>query len=237
MKLYDKLKNFHNMDVDEFNDTNLMNKFKDIAMTILYDGYIQVRNDYRIYIKTVEFYIHPEEDSPIRNTIDPDPIVYHRDYRKGMFPCRKLPYFPLMTLHAHVSGLDITFENENLKYRASALIRAYAIYDMSTKSFIETKKKYKEGEAPYDDRSTYLYDFINGFSLIEGNKNNIVWIDKATDVPHNALKTSSRENVYKYDYEYKGKRDVEIMEMKKPKEKDIRQWRFTRTNDVGVNPQ
>ena len=232
MKLYDKLKNFHNMDVDEFNDTNLMNKFEDIAMTILYDGYIQVRNDYRIYIKTVEFYFHPEEDSPIRNTIDPDPIVYHRDYRKGMFPCRKLPYFPLMTLHAHVSGLDITFENENLKYRASALIRAYAIYDMSTKSFIKTKKKYKKGEAPYDDRSTYLYDFINGFSLIEGNKNNIVWIDKATDVPHNALKTSSRENVYKYDYEYKGKRDVEIMEMKKPKEKDIRQWRFTRTNEI-----
>ena len=182
MKLYDKLKNFHNMDVDEFNDTNLMNKFEDIAMTILYDGYIQVRNDYRIYIKTVEFYIHPEEDSPIRNTIDPDPIVYHRDYRKGMFPCRKLPYFPLMTLHAHVSGLDITFENEKRKYRASALIRAYAIYDMSTKSFIKTKKKYKEGEAPYDNRSTYLYDFINGFSLIEGNKNNIVWIDQAVSV-------------------------------------------------------
>ena len=139
-----------------------------------------------------------------------------------------------MTLHAHVSGLDITFENEKRKYRASVLIRAYAIYDMSTKSFIKTKKKYKEGEAPYDNRSTYLYDFINGFSLIEGNKNNIVWIDKATDVPHNALKTSSRENVYKYDYEYKGKRDVEIMEMKKPKEKDIRQWRFTRTNEICV---
>ena len=65
-----------------------MNKFEDIAMTILYDGYIQVRNDYRIYIKTVEFYFHPEEDSPLRNTIDPDPIVYHRDYRKGIFPSR-----------------------------------------------------------------------------------------------------------------------------------------------------
>ena len=219
------------MDVDEFNDTNLMNKFEDIAMTILYDGYIQVRNDYRIYIKTVEFYIHPEEDSPIRNTIDPDPIVYHRDYRKGMFPCRKLPYFPLMTLHAHVSGLDITFENENLKYRASALIRAYAIYDMSTKSFIETKKKYKEGEAPYDDRSTYLYDFINGFSLIEGNKDNIMWIDKATDVPHN-LKSSQRENVYRYKYEYKRDREEEIKE--KLEEKDNRQWSFTRTNDICV---
>ena len=219
------------MDVDEFNDTNLMNKFEDIAMTILYDGYIQVRNDYRIYIKTVEFYFHPEEDSPLRNTIDPDPIVYHRDYRKGMFPCRKLPYFPLMTLHAHVSGLDITFENENLKYRASALIRAYAIYDMSTKSFIETKKKYKEGEAPYDDRSTYLYDFINGFSLIEGNKDNIMWIDKATDVPHN-LKSSQRENVYRYKYEYKRDREEEIME--KLEEKDNRQWSFTRTNDICV---
>lgn len=231
MKLYDKLKNFHNMDVDEFNDTNLMNKFEDIAMTILYDGYIQVRNDYRIYIKTVEFYFHPEEDSPLRNTIDPDPIVYHRDYRKGMFPCRKLPYFPLMTLHAHVSGLDIAFENERLKYRASALIRAYAIYDMSTKSFIKTKKKYKEGEAPYDNRSTYLYDFINGFSLIEENKDNIMWIDKVTDVPHN-LKSSQRENVYRYKYEYKRDREEEIME--KLEEKDNRQWSFTRTNDICV---
>ena len=101
---------------------------------------------------------------------------------------------------------------------------------MSTKSFIKTKKKDKKGEAPYDDRSTYLYDFINGFSLIEENKDNIMWIDKATDVPHNVLKLSSRENVYKY----KGTRYEEIMEMKKIKEKDNRQWSFTRTNEICV---
>ena len=216
MKLYDKLQNFHKMKVEEFTENNLIKKFKGIAETILYDGFIQIREEYRIYIKTIEFYFHSEVGCPINIA---DPIVYHRD---GKFPDRKVPYFPLLTLHAHVSGFDITFENETLKYRASALVREYAIYDIKNKEFVKTKKDSNKGKIPYDDRSTFLYDFINGFSLIEG-VNNIIWVDHKTDAVHELKKPFKRRNVYK---NYKGK------DSSKVKEWTERLWSFTRTNDV-----
>lgn len=62
-----------------------------------------------------------------------DPIVYHRNnkYVEG-----DVPYFNPLSLHAHTSGFDITFENEKEKYRASALIRAYEVYDTEKKCFL-----------------------------------------------------------------------------------------------------
>lgn len=184
--------------------------YEEIAKALLYNGYIKVRDDYRVYIKTVEFYLHAEKAS----TLDvSDPIVYHRD---GKFLMRNVPYYPLMTLHAHISGFDITFENEELKYRASALIRAYAIYDVKSKCFIETKKGYK-----YDDRSTYLYDFLNGFSSEDNN--NILWIDQVSNVPHELNPPAPRRNVFEYDGE------------KKTDKKDMRPWSYTRKNDIVVD--
>lgn len=98
----------------------LEEKFSKMASAFLYGGYINVnmgKNDvYKVYIRTVEFYFHSERTDGVH-----DPIVYHRNGR-GM---EKIPYFPLMTLHAHNSGFDITFESEKGEYRASALIRAY----------------------------------------------------------------------------------------------------------------
>lgn len=216
MKLYDQLQNFHKMNVEDITDENLIKRFKGIAETILYDGYIQVREEYRVYVKTIEFYFHAEKDSPLKIV---DPIVYHR---AGKFPERVVPYFPLMTLHAHVSGFDITFENETLKYRASALIRAYTIFDINKGEFVKTKKEYNNEGIPYDDRSTFLYDFINGFPMIEGH-NAIVWVDKETNVPHELKEPVKRKNVYR---NYKGEDDSKM------KEWTDRKWSFTRTNDV-----
>lgn len=211
MKLKEKLQKFSVTDGE-----SLEAQFEDIAKAILYDGYIKVRNEYRVYVKTVEFYFHAEEGCPINVA---DPIVYHRN---GKFPNRIVPYFPPMMLHAHVSGFDITFENEALKYRASALIRAYAIYDMKKGEFIKTKKEHDNEGVPYDDRSTFLYDFINGFPLAEG-VNNIVWVDERTDVPHELKAPTKRKNVYK---NYKGEDESKI------KEWTNRRWSFTRANDV-----
>jgi hypothetical protein len=162
--------------------TNIEKKFEEIAKIMLYDGYLKVRNEYRVYIKTVEFYLHAEEGCLLNVS---DPIVYHRNGKphKG-----DVPYFPIMTLHAHVSGFDITFENEALKYRASALIRTYAIFDEKSKCFIETKKGYK-----YDDRSTYLYNYLNGFS-VNGN-NDIIWVDQASSAKHELNLPTPRRNV------------------------------------------
>ena len=65
-------------------------EFEKLAPVFLYGGYISVRNDYHIYIRTVEFYFHSETDSA--NSVK-DPIVYHRNnrYVDGIEP-----YFPLM---------------------------------------------------------------------------------------------------------------------------------------------
>ena len=200
--LKDKLSNIPAMDEKHVEPT-----FRDIAESILYGGYIKVRDEYRIYVKTVEFYFHAEEGSIFHIS---DPIVYHRN---GKFPGMNLPYFPLLTLHAHVSGFDITFENEQYKYRASALIRAYAIYDVKSKSFIKNEK----GKI-YDDRSTFLYNYLNGFSL--DNSNDIEWVDEKTKVLHVISEPSPRKNVYVY------------VDGNKTDEKDMRPWSFTRTNDI-----
>ena len=225
MKLITELKDFSEMKLEKFTNENLTNRFSNIAKTILYDGYIRVRDEYRVYIKTVEFYFHAENDSPINVH---DPIVYHRNGRHG----RDVPYFPVLTLHAHMSGFDITFENPTLKYRASALIREYAIYDVKAKAFIKTKEEHKKDsnkdKIPYDGRSTFLYDFINGFSLT-GGQNDIAWEDVATSVSHLELSSKRRVNVKKYSCTYK---DTGEEVLQRLEEYDDRLWNFTRTNDV-----
>ena len=158
----------------------LEKKFHLIADYFLYGGYINVLNRYRIYIQRIEFYFHSEKDSP--NAIKDD-IVYHRnDYHvEGSFP-----YFTPFTFHAHASGFDIAFENPKEEYRASALIRAYEIYDEIEKQYlnykyafdIQQKKWIEKGdvfvhsvEPCVNTQSTYLYDILNGF----GNAGTISW--------------------------------------------------------------
>jgi hypothetical protein len=144
------------------NVDDLTKKFKEISESFLYGGYYDINGKYRIYIRTVEFYFHTENGS-IYNV--KDPIVYHKN--DGEIE-GEVPYFPLMSLHAHISGIDVTFENEEKKYRASALIRAYEVYDVKNKCFLvrDTKKnkfvKWQVGKQ-YNEQSTYIYDFMNGF--------------------------------------------------------------------------
>jgi len=104
----------------------LNNAFRQLARKFLYGGYIRVRNEYAIFISKVEFYYHEEYTS--ENGVR-DSIVYHRD---GRFVGREVPYFPIMTLHSHWSGFDITFEKPGT-YRASALIRKYVVVDIKEK--------------------------------------------------------------------------------------------------------
>ena len=121
MKLVEKLKEFEETITSNKTEmSDLTREFKDLAPYFLYGGYIKVHQEYQIYIRTVEFYFHSEVDNGIH-----DFIVYHRNNRDF----KKTPYFPLMSLHAHNSGFDITFESESGKYRASALIRDYEVKD------------------------------------------------------------------------------------------------------------
>lgn len=177
MELFSQLSSFdysHSHDESEALE-ELTERFKEVARKLMYGGYIDVWNTYRIYIRDVEFYFHEEvgfhkEDKRIK-----DEIVYHRDEK--FEDIKSLPYFPTMSLHAHASGYDITFEKEGV--RASALIRKYAVFNCRTKELIKRNKpksapkSCKEWE---DYRSTYLYDFLNGFSLTQENR--ITWVDK-----------------------------------------------------------
>ena len=186
-------------------------KFSKIASAFLYGGYINVNNVYKVYIKTVEFYFHSEMDNGVH-----DPKVYHRNKNE-----QEIPYFPLMTLHAHSSGFDITFESERGKYRASALIRSYEVkkgekylkWDKNQKIFKE------KNEYCFNTQSTYLYYLLNGFPL--GESNSIKWVD----IPYTAIicEGEPRKNVFvsKCDKVYD-----------KTEEKCNRKWNFTRENRV-----
>lgn len=170
MTLKEKLSQF----IGSESESDLSSKFNDLADNFLYGGYIQVRNEYRIYIQTVEFYFHSEKEDGIK-----DPIVYHRN-GNGL---DEVPYFPLMTLHAHISGFDITFENPTLQFRASALIRAYEIKSKDGKYLYwnVSKKAFEKSDTyKYNTQSTYLYSFLNGFVLtdkVETPEQQITWID------------------------------------------------------------
>ena len=193
-------------------------EFEKLAPVFLYGGYISVRNDYHIYIRTVEFYFHSETDSA--NSVK-DPIVYHRNnrYVDGI-----VPYFPLMSLHAHASGFDITFENEKEEYRASALIRAYEVWDVKQKQYVcydkNTKKfrLHKDNKNEWNGQSTYLYDFLNGFDI-----DGIMWKDAKTNQSIE-LKVSKRQGVYMSN-DQNNYSPIIIDGHKIP---DNRHWSFTR---------
>jgi len=198
-------------------EKELQKEFKALAPTFLYGGYIQVREDYHIYIRTVEFYFHSEKNDGIH-----DPIVYHRNGRI----LESVPYFPLMTLHAHNSGFDITFENEVRQFRASALIRSYEVKDMAGNYLKWEKNKdglymfLKTSDYSYNIQSTYLYSLLNGFNL--GNNNDVKWIDSPR-VQSLPLKEKPRQNVFK---------SLSELEYIKTNERCNREWSFTREERV-----
>ena len=178
----------------------ITNEFNALAKKLLYGGYIMVGEEYRIEIKAIEFYFHEETISI--NQIE-DPMVYHRN---GKFPNRTVPPLPIMTLHSHWSGFDIAFEDPDGQYRASALIRAYAVYDIKGKGYIKwdaSANKDEKGrplgwfsleKEPYiDSRSTYLQFYLNGFSM-DGKSTRIEWKDDAEE-GYGPIKSGYRKNV------------------------------------------
>ncbi|MDE5888276.1 MAG: hypothetical protein K2H46_11910 [Muribaculaceae bacterium] len=199
--------------------------FNEVAEAFLYGGYISVSDykeeRYRIFIRTVEFYCHYEGDE---KDLPKDPIVYHRN---GRYVEGEVPYFPLMSFHAHASGYDITFENKDLQLRSSALIRAYEVYDVKRETYLHYDREKKlfvscnDSKDRVNKQSTYLYNFLNGFS-----DNNIKWIDTPIIAQHQNLKSAQRQNVYNYKY------DEDKKDWIKQSTKDVREWSFTRLDEI-----
>lgn len=192
---------------------SLIVPFNTLARKIIYGGYLRIRDEYAIFISKVEFYYHEEKE--VLGDRLTDDIVYHRD---GRFLNRIVPYFPIMTLHSHWSGFDITFEKETGHYRASALIRQYVVLDLDKKQFIELKTSGKElGELKHneeypcvgeivlydipviDKRSTYLQYYLNGFSMDDYSRIN--WCD-IENIEYPDVKNERRQNANEHDWGY-----------------------------------
>lgn len=106
-----------------------------------------------------------------------------------------------MAFHAHASGIDITFENEKLKLRSSALIRAYEVYDVQKEKFLIYDKgdkmftECKDDKKRVNTQSTYLYYFLNGFI-----GDYVKWKDREKEWKNpKHIKVAPRRNVFKYD--------------------------------------
>ncbi len=246
MKLKTVLENFNPSSEDFLEEGNNVNHpFYGLAEAFLYGGYVAVKDcdgqeRYRIYLRTVEFYCHCEDNG---SSLPKDPIVYHRngkflEYIKGeegeaiedREKRGEVPYFPLMAFHAHASGIDITFENKKLQLRSSALIRAYEVYDVQRDIFLtyDTKSRKfvecKEAKKRVNTQSTYLYYFLNGFI-----GDSVKWEDRKSEWEWKGKKkitVAPRRNVFEYDE--KG----DIKEKDGKKVKDERAWSYTRSEDL-----
>ena len=195
---------------------------KELAAVFLYGGYINVRNQYHIYLRTVEFYYH-EEEGDVK-----DPIMYHRN---NYTVAGEIPYFKPLSFNSHDTGVDITFENKQKKIRASVLIRAYEVLDVKNKKWLfwnieqQQFQVYEEGrKLLYNTQSMYVKKFLNGFAT-EGEPD-IYWVDvpymKAiidadiAPVRRQGIYISSSEERYKPN----------------KTEKDERLWGFRREKEI-----
>ena len=168
---------------------SLEKPFEALAKKMIYGGYFEISNNgnilYRIYIHTVEFYYHEEENGDLK-----DWIVYHRNPIKGA----PKPLFELGTLHSHVSGIDITFEGkhpDNYLYRASALIRKFKVKEGESDDFIKFNKPKYASFPDVEGYPTHLYEYL--FMKAPLTDIRIQWKDSRFDTV--TVKSNSRINV------------------------------------------
>lgn len=219
MNLGEELKEFNANINGESSFNDIQKRFEELAPVFLYGGHINVHADFYVYIRTVEFYFHSEKDNGVH-----DPIVYHRNGRV----LEQTPYFPLMSLHAHNSGFDITFEKPG-EYRASALIRSYEVIDIRDKKngnkylkWDSDNNKFVESDNYcFNTQSTYLYALLNGFSF--GHNNDITWED-VPRVKTKDIKVKNRQNVLKSKSDFVYDKIIG--------EKCTRNWSFTREDEI-----
>lgn len=215
--------------IDAFYASNdgVKQRMRKLAETFLFGGYINVRDQYHIYLRTVEFYYH-EEDG------DKDPIMYHRN---NYLVDGEIPYFKPMSFNSHDTGVDITFENEKKHIRASVLIRAYEVWDCKNKcsllwnpaeqqfqSYKKVSEKYKKKTPKYNTQSMYVKKFLNGFASF--GEADITWVSVEYKgvIGENDITPKVRQGVFK------SKSNDRYIPIKG--ESDDKLWAFRREKDI-----
>lgn len=213
--------------------------FRPCAEKILCNGYFLVNGEYIIDLGAIELYYHEEEDGGIK-----DYIMYHTNAHSSKSKVYKLnnnsfPYFKFGSFNLHQSGVDVTFENEEKKYRASFLIRSYRVLKTEDGLYPENDN------TEYDTHSTHIFDdmFYSGYGNTE-----IVWIptDKKNrkfelddpiertnvayyekpDIKDNKIYGSNDPNdiITENDYNLDNKKYIKIKD--KFYKRDMRKWQF-----------
>ncbi|MBR5399866.1 MAG: hypothetical protein IK103_08770 [Bacteroidales bacterium] len=219
LKEFKGAQNKRNLD-NPYETAKVEDDFNEIALHLLYGGYFEVSGDcidtYRIYLHTIEFYYHEEDKDGFK-----DYIVYHRNGKNSFKPA-----FPVGSLHTHVSGIDLTFEDnrdmDNPRYRASVLIRTFKVArNHNGKWVLENfaNPRYKE-KPELEAYPTHLYEYL----FMKANINGlcIKWIDTPIkNLKDISLFTGKRFNVFLYNE--KGK---------KTETSDGREWAYTKDTQL-----
>lgn len=186
------------VDDDKWRDKSVEEKYEAIAEwfrpcaeKILCGGYFLINGKYIIDLGAIELYYH-EEDGDIK-----DYIMYHTNAHSSKSKIyelndNKYPYFEFGSFNLHQSGVDITFENEEKRYRASFLIRSYRV--LRTKDGLYPTNE----DTVYDPHSTHIFDdmFYRGISC-NGKATEIGWIP--TDKKGGEIDRDTRINVAIYE--------------------------------------
>ena len=170
LEKFDALRNdFLKNKQNKWDETAVAECFLPCAEEILCGGYFLVNGKSIIDIGSVELYYHEEgENGRIK-----DPIMYHTNdkgsYSKFYNKENGLPYFILGSFNPHTSGIDVTFESEKNRYRASFLIRSYRV--------LENEDDLKNDRINFDTCSTHIYDdlFPKGVFFGKNEKFKIEW--------------------------------------------------------------
>lgn len=221
-----------------WNEDAVAECFKSCAKKILCNGYFLINGEYIIDLGAIELYYHEEEEGGIK-----DYIMYHSNAHPSKSKVYKLnnsyPYFKFGSFNLHQSGVDVTFENEEKKYRASFLIRSYRVLKTEDGLYPENDN------TEYDTHSTHIFDdmFYSGYGNTE-----IVWIptDKKNrkfelddpiertnvayyekpDIKDNKIYGSNDPNdiITENDYNLDNKKYIKIKD--KFYKRDMRKWQF-----------
>lgn len=204
----------------KWNEDAVAECFEPCAREILCNGYFLINGKYIIDLGAIELYYHEEEEGGIK-----DYIMYHSNAHPSKSKVYKLnngyPYLKFGSFNLHQSGVDVTFENEKKKYRASFLIRSYRLLRK------EEERKLNDLTILFDKCSTHIFDdmFYDGIMLGSPNNPTIEWKECSKK---GELKNPSipRRNVTKRECKYDEKKKRYVIN--KLEEPDLRPWLFIR---------
>ncbi len=210
----------------------LERQMKALAEQFLYGGYINIRGmngaksiDRKIYCTSIEFYYHECKEAQLDDASRiTDYIMYHikditttelpKDWRDSVLIAG--------SLHAHKSGVDVTFEDSKDRFRASILIREFVVIEDDKHVHI----------APEKHSTFIIHELLEGIPIhVQGKPMRTQWIDLPL-IAEVSIKCCARTGVP--ESELKTENGTSTLVKHKDSDDD-RQWQFKRQDSLDFN--